>query len=78
MNIIREIFIKQVAGPVLDRLGSKKVDIKTAGNVDTFKLLDKSSGEVVGDGISAVRDGFIEMKSFTKPTTLRQRLLGGR
>jgi len=76
--IIKDIFVKQIAGPVLDRLGSRRDEIKTEGNVTKFRLLDKSSGGIVGDGISAVRDGFMVMESFTKPTTLRQRLLSDR
>lgn len=63
-----------VIGSSLDWLGSTRVNEQTYVNVTTYDLADSRSGEVIGQGFVAVRDGWVEINSFSKPSSLRKKI----
>lgn len=74
---MKETFIKIIdtlIGPTLDRLGSQPTDETwISPNVSASTLVDKQTGQSVGQEIYAIRDGVASIKTFDRPTTLRQR-----
>lgn len=70
------ILITRVIGPILDSIGSKPREVNTVGNVTEYELIDRTTGEVVGYELIAVRDGVSVIRNFVQSTTLRKKLLG--
>lgn len=71
--MLEKIF-NRVVGPILDSIGSKSQKVNTVGNVTEYELVDRTTGEIVGSKLIAVRDGFAVITAFTKPTTLRKKI----
>ena len=66
--------IDTIVGPTLDKLGSRPIkETWPAPNVSQSQLIDRQTGEMVGQETLAVRDGLVSITSFSQPTTLRRR-----
>ena len=64
--------IDTIVGPTLDQLGSRATnETWLAPNVSQSMLVDKTTGEVVGQNLTALRDGIASIDTFDRPTTLR-------
>ncbi len=63
-------------GPSLDRVGSVRANEQTQGNVTCYDLLDRETGQIIGQGFFAVRDGVVGFDAFSETSSLRKKIFG--
>lgn len=69
--------VDKVTGAFLDEIGSRAVEEQIVGNVTLYGLYDRTTGERIGEQMSAVRDGIASKSWFDKPTSLRLKVRKG-
>ena len=63
-----------LVGPTLDWAGSVRANEQTQGNVTFYDLVDRETGQLIGSGFSAVRDGMAQFDTFFESSSLRKKI----